>query len=1056
MRDLDDPTNVDTVPAMLTEGEFVLNKEAVQMYGPIIEQMNNAGLAARAQGNAAMVQNLNNGGLARDDFMTRLEAAARKEGKRIGVDHRIIMAQAIQETGWGKHVKGNNYFGIKAHGSDDGKNVEFTTHEVVDGKKVKIKDTFKGYDSLEDSVKGYADFLLANPRYKPMLEADSYEEQLAELGKSGYATDPKYANKIGSIISGKTFNSYYDGKTPEPKPQAVPESGAIQQAVESVVADNKVVDVSPSAEAGEASLMPGFKMPSFSQPQMHVPDLSMPMQAPEYIPSVTEKTMKDRQKPGHFNDGGLIGFLGNAIFGDEEEKKKRAAALARRPGNRNFDPLQGYMGVPEQPAIPGGGEAPNTTAIPSDPEVGGFNQLAPELNNRIAMIHNIPQPDGSVPAIDTAPPVPVRPTVTPDAAINEQLSAKQQWDRLKSERDALPKGHPRRVELSNAMNRLNVANAAVDPRDGLRSGAATGSRGEVPEVPAPNQVVPDVPTERAAEYMQDLQEFGPLHPASGKFYSDMSEQELSLLAEEGDKNAIAIIKKNNEAKRQEVSKAITEDSSLTVPEIKDLTEQYDDLVEYDKGLDSRIDDTTDMRTGEDMDKEDTAFNDHNRKMKDIAELEKAQQSYPEGSPQWEALQSRIDESKAQAEEFAGLSGESTINPDSPTYRGRPSKSKLKSNPAEAGVAVQAGIDKHGETPSEELMAKPVQEVADAGAAAIAKDPGMFKNISSSLKSAFGDLFDSKELARMAVVFAGAMLTGASAGQALAYAGGMYMQRVDARANQYDKLVLSGKYTPESLRTYKDTQDLTDLVPVGVTPTMTGEFEKLYTKSGKEIVVQKAKVGDNTVYVDENGKQVNPYQLQNKSPEDRHAYIKTHQAAVEKQIDEMRTTFDVKDDYSATDILPSTNSKAIVEWALDNGVDPAELGGLVESAYHEAINDRRQDGSRARSLVPYLNQLVIRQQVPGGTNLFTVKPKDEDGPAQYVNPAKLQKLNQAAGNKLKSMGHKGGTQDLANMFYTEAAKDWNALPEAVRKQWNKRAGDDVNGFYLFVEDMLINN
>ena len=42
MKDLNDPTNVDTVPAMLTEGEFVLNKEATAMYGPLIEKMNNA------------------------------------------------------------------------------------------------------------------------------------------------------------------------------------------------------------------------------------------------------------------------------------------------------------------------------------------------------------------------------------------------------------------------------------------------------------------------------------------------------------------------------------------------------------------------------------------------------------------------------------------------------------------------------------------------------------------------------------------------------------------------------------------------------------------------------------------------------------------------------------------------------------------------------------------------------------------------------------------------------------------------------------------------------
>ena len=51
MKDLTDPTNRDTVPAMLTPGEFVLNKEASRMYAPYIEQMNNHGLQVREQKN---------------------------------------------------------------------------------------------------------------------------------------------------------------------------------------------------------------------------------------------------------------------------------------------------------------------------------------------------------------------------------------------------------------------------------------------------------------------------------------------------------------------------------------------------------------------------------------------------------------------------------------------------------------------------------------------------------------------------------------------------------------------------------------------------------------------------------------------------------------------------------------------------------------------------------------------------------------------------------------------------------------------------------------------
>ena len=44
-----DPKGPDTVPAWLTPGEFVMNAEAVRMFEPQIEQMNNAGRTVQAE-----------------------------------------------------------------------------------------------------------------------------------------------------------------------------------------------------------------------------------------------------------------------------------------------------------------------------------------------------------------------------------------------------------------------------------------------------------------------------------------------------------------------------------------------------------------------------------------------------------------------------------------------------------------------------------------------------------------------------------------------------------------------------------------------------------------------------------------------------------------------------------------------------------------------------------------------------------------------------------------------------------------------------------------------
>ena len=56
--DLNDPSNKDTVPAMLTVGEFVLNKEASQMFRPQIEAMNKAGLKQRVMENNMVKRNI--------------------------------------------------------------------------------------------------------------------------------------------------------------------------------------------------------------------------------------------------------------------------------------------------------------------------------------------------------------------------------------------------------------------------------------------------------------------------------------------------------------------------------------------------------------------------------------------------------------------------------------------------------------------------------------------------------------------------------------------------------------------------------------------------------------------------------------------------------------------------------------------------------------------------------------------------------------------------------------------------------------------------------------
>lgn len=141
------------------------------------------------------------------DFIAPLLPHAKNSAARLGTSARAVLAIAALETGWGKHmikdengVASNNLFGIKATSADNSFATTLTT-EYINGETHKLKAKFKKYDSIADSVSGFADFVLNNPRYSKALQhAEDPERFLYELQEAGYATDPDYATKAISIM----------------------------------------------------------------------------------------------------------------------------------------------------------------------------------------------------------------------------------------------------------------------------------------------------------------------------------------------------------------------------------------------------------------------------------------------------------------------------------------------------------------------------------------------------------------------------------------------------------------------------------------------------------------------------------------------------------------------------------------------------------------------------------------------------------------------------------------------------------------------------------------
>jgi flagellum-specific peptidoglycan hydrolase FlgJ len=142
----------------------------------------------------------------RSEFVTFVYESAKESQAVSRVPAEITAAQAILETGYGKSVPidvntgiySYNLFGIKAHGHPEF--VEIYTHEYEGGVKVKILDKFRAYDSFEDSISGRADFFVKNKRYHSLFESSDPVLWAQGLQDKGYATDPKYAYKLISIM----------------------------------------------------------------------------------------------------------------------------------------------------------------------------------------------------------------------------------------------------------------------------------------------------------------------------------------------------------------------------------------------------------------------------------------------------------------------------------------------------------------------------------------------------------------------------------------------------------------------------------------------------------------------------------------------------------------------------------------------------------------------------------------------------------------------------------------------------------------------------------------
>lgn len=139
------------------------------------------------------------------DYIAQYKDIAMGNMKNYGIPASIILAQGILESGAGKGdlaLSSNNHFGIKCHKDWVGESVRHDDDSA--------QECFRKYKDPSESFRDHALFLTGKSRYATLFtyEKGDYKAWAKGLRAAGYATDPRYPEKLISYIERYELHQY--------------------------------------------------------------------------------------------------------------------------------------------------------------------------------------------------------------------------------------------------------------------------------------------------------------------------------------------------------------------------------------------------------------------------------------------------------------------------------------------------------------------------------------------------------------------------------------------------------------------------------------------------------------------------------------------------------------------------------------------------------------------------------------------------------------------------------------------------------------------------------
>jgi hypothetical protein len=379
-------------------------------------------------------------------------------------------------------------------------------------------------------------------------------------------------------------------------------------------------------------------------------------------------------------------------------------------------------------------------------------------------------------------------------------------------------------------------------------------------------------------------------------------------------------------------------------------------------------------------------------------------------------------------------------------------------------------------------------IEDAGKTA---PPEQINEAESFLSGIFGDLFDSDELKRMAIMYVGGRVLGGSHSGSLNFATKQYVKRVDSKVSAHKEyvkeLTKGGTYTPKSIALYNKTKNISDLEKKGATyaPTGGAPITKMIPQFNKEgqvtsykkatLVPVKNSITGGTHYQSASGTVMHPAQIaslndyREELDETKEAYKQRRSRILgdmEGYFSEIRDKpgnfkGEGKDKEYIVGVGPKEAALAYYDWAKKQGVDPDSTAGrkVMTQAYETMVAEAAGKDIKytPNDFTRFLEDQQLRETT-GAPELFIINEDavmNKKATPKYVQADKMSLLYQNLDTVISGIPNSSTNRGA---IIGIAIQKWNKLDSTedgrtLRKKYNdsaeKSAGE--SGFYKYMMD-----